>query len=133
MKTTCKLHTILEVAPSKKIRCLREKTPSIQAWFSVKKRAQIGPESDSERQRQEKPTKNASGDVSERTFSLAGPFWVDFGGLAGSSKSTQNGPENEKVRLETSLEVFFVRFSCRCRSESLSGPILARFVTENHA
>ena len=27
----CKLHTILEVAPSKKIRCLREKTLSIQA------------------------------------------------------------------------------------------------------
>ena len=44
----------------------------------------IGPESGSERHRQEKPTKIASGAVSGRTFSLPGPFFVDFGIPAGS-------------------------------------------------
>ena len=52
----CKLHTILKVAPSKKIRCLCEKTLSIQTRFSVKNRAKIGPESDSARHRREKTT-----------------------------------------------------------------------------
>ena len=80
----CKLHTILKVAPSKKIRCLCEKTLSIQARFSVKNRAKIGPESDSKWQRQEKPTKSASGAVSGRPFSFPGSFLVDFGVPTGS-------------------------------------------------
>ena len=80
----CKLHTILEVAPSKKIRCLREQTLSIQARFSVKNRAKIGPESDSKWQRQEKPTKSASGAVSGRPFSFPSSFLVDFGVPTGS-------------------------------------------------
>ena len=85
-----KLHTILEVAPSKKIRCLREKTLSIQARFSVKNRAKIGAESDSKWQRQEKPTKTASGAVSGRTFSLLGPFFVDFWVPAESQNNAKN-------------------------------------------
>ncbi len=80
----CKLHTILEVAPSKKIKRLRETTLSIQARFSVKNRAKIGPESDSKWQRQEKPTKSASGAVSGRPFSFPGSFLVDFGVPTGS-------------------------------------------------
>ena len=58
----------------------------------MKNRAKIGPESDSERQRQEKPTKNASGDVSGRTFSLPNPFLVDFGLPAGPPKSPTIDP-----------------------------------------
>ena len=41
------------------------------------------PEGDSERHRQEKTTKIASGAVSGRTFSLPGPFFVNFGLPAG--------------------------------------------------
>ena len=55
--------------------------------FGEKNRAKIGPKSDSKRQRKDKPIKNASGDVSGHTFSLAGPFLVDFGVPAGSRKS----------------------------------------------
>ena len=86
----CKLHTILEVAPSKKIRCLREKTLSIQARFSVKNRAKIGAESDSKWQRQEKPTKTASGAVSGRTFSSPD-----------SKKSQNRGLRLPKILLKT--------------------------------
>ena len=75
----CKLHTILEVAPSKKNRCSREKTLSIQARISVKNRVKIGPDSDSERQRHQKPTKIACDAVSERTFSAPGAIFGDFG------------------------------------------------------
>ena len=57
----------------------------------------------------------------------------DFQDPAGTSKSIKNGPASGKVRPETSPEAFFIGFSCRCRSESLFGPILARFFTENHA
>ena len=86
----CKLHTILEVAPSKKIRCLCEKTLSIQARFSVKNRAKIGAESDSKWQRQEKPTKTASGAVSGRTFSSPD-----------SKKSQNRGLRLPKILLKT--------------------------------
>ena len=74
-----KLHTILEVAPSKKNRCLREKALSIQARISVKNRVKIGPDSDSERQRHQKPTKIASDAVSERTLSAPGAILLDLG------------------------------------------------------
>ena len=47
--------------------------------FSRSDPPKIGPESDSERQRQEKTTKIASGAVSGRTFSPPGPFLVTFG------------------------------------------------------
>ena len=83
----CKLHTILEVAPSKKIRCLREKALSIQARISVKNRVKIGPDSDSERQRHQKPTKIACDAVPERTFSAPGAIFGDFGPPDGSQKS----------------------------------------------
>ena len=43
-----------------------------------------------------------------------------------SPKSTKNGLEAEKVRPETAPEAIFVVFSCRCRSQSLSGPIFGR-------
>jgi len=46
-------------------------------------------------------------------------FWIP----AGSLKSTKNEPGSEKVRPEAAPEAIFVVFSCRCRSESLSGPI----------
>ena len=52
----------------------------------------IDSESDSERQRQEKSTKIASGDVSGRTFSLPGPFFVDFGLPAGSQNRPKTAP-----------------------------------------
>ena len=83
----CKLHTILEVAPSKKNRCLREKALSIQARISVKNRVKIGPDSDSERQRHQKPTKIACDAVPERSFSAPGPIFGDFGPPDGSQKS----------------------------------------------
>ena len=83
----CKLHTILEVAPSKKNRCLREKALSIQARISVKNRLKIGPDSDSERQWHQKPTKIASDAISERTFSAPGSIFGDFGPPDGSQKS----------------------------------------------
>ena len=83
----CKLHTILEVAPSKKIRCLREKALSIQARILVKNRVKIGSDSDSERQRHQKPTKIACDAVPERTFSAPGPIFGDFGPPDGSQKS----------------------------------------------
>ena len=51
---------------------------------------------------------------------------------AGTPKSTKIGSGTEKVRSETAPDAIFVVFSRRCRSESLSGPILARFFTENH-
>ena len=54
--------------------------------FRVSDPPKIDPDSDSERQRQEKTTKTASGDVSGRTFSLAGPFWSILG--------FRLGPEN---------------------------------------
>ena len=53
----------------------------------------IGSESDSERHRQEKSTKIASGAVSGRTFSLPGSFFVDFGLPAGSQNRPKTGPE----------------------------------------
>ena len=99
----CKLHTILEVAPSKKIRCLREKTLSIQARFSVKNRAKIGAESDSKWQRQEKPTKTASGAVSGRTFASPGSFSVDFGVPAGRQNGQKTAPERQYAYFLTSL------------------------------
>ena len=37
---------------------------------------------------------------------------------------TKNVPGDKKVRPETAPEAFFVVFSRRCRSDSLSGPIL---------
>ena len=83
----CELHTILEVAPSKKNRCLREKALSIQARHSVKNRVKIGPDSDSERQRHQKPTKIACDAVSERTFSAPGAIFGDLGPPDGSQKS----------------------------------------------
>ena len=42
---------------------------------------------------------------------------------AGSPKSTKNEPGSEKVRPEAAPEAIFVTFSCRCRSEPLSGSI----------
>ena len=53
----------------------------------------IGPESDSERQRQEKTIKTGSGAVSGRTFSSEDPFLVDFGLPAGSQNDAKTGPE----------------------------------------
>ena len=47
------------------------------------------------------------------------PFWVP----AGTPKSTKSEPGAEKVRPETAPEAIFVDFSCRCRSESVSGAI----------
>ena len=38
-------------------------------------------------------------------------------------KSIKNEPGTEKVRPETATEAIFVGFSCRCRSEPLSGSI----------
>ena len=52
----------------------------------------IGPQSDCERQQQEKTTKTASGDVSGRTFSAPGPFFVDFGAPAGSQDRPKTAP-----------------------------------------
>ena len=93
----CKLHTILEVAPSKKNRCLREKALSIQARISVKNRVKIGPDSDSERQRHQKPTKIACDAVSERTFSAPGAIFGDFGGPRWEAKCI-------KMRLKKRLQ-----------------------------
>ena len=39
------------------------------------------------------------------------------------SKVTKNVPGDKKARPETAPQAFFVVFSCRCRSDSLSGPI----------
>ena len=105
-----KLHTILKVAPSKKIRCLCEKTLSIQARFSVKNRAKIGPESDSKWQRQRKTTKIASGAVSGRTFSAQEPFLVDFGLPAGTRKSPKNRPWPQSSVYFLCLQLAFLRF-----------------------
>ena len=55
----------------------------------------IGSESDSERHRQEKSTKIASGAVSGRTFSLPGPFFVDFGVPAGSQNRPKTRPRKK--------------------------------------
>ena len=55
------------------------------------------------------------------------------GDPVGTPKSTKNELGNEKGRPETAPEALFVGFSCRCHLESLSGPILARFFTENRA
>ena len=78
----------------------------------MKNPAESGPESDSERQWQEKPTKNASGDVSGRTFSLAGPFLVDFGLPAGPQNRPKIDPEAwdrlSERRLFSSGNRFFV-------------------------
>ena len=52
---------------------------------------------------------------------------------AGTPKTTKIGSGTEKVRSETAPDAIFVDFARRCRSESLSAPILARFFTENHA
>ena len=130
----CKLHTILEVAPSKKIRCLREKALSIQARFSVKNRAKIGPESDSERKRQEKPTKTGSGAVSGRTFSAPGPFFGDFGVPAGRQNWQKTVPEQHDAYFLTTLFRFFgVLFGRVCsgrvpdRFWRLRGPSRTRF------
>ena len=97
----CKLHTILEVAPSKKIRCLREKALSIQARISVTNRVKIGPDSDSERQRHQKPTKIASDAVSERTISAPGAILGDFGvpdGRQISSKMRSKKRQQKKLK-----------------------------------
>ena len=55
----------------------------------------IDPESDSERHRQEKSTKMTSGTVSGRTFSLPGPFFVDFGVPAGSQNRRKTRPRKK--------------------------------------
>ena len=73
----------------------------------MKNRAKIGPESDSERKRQEKTTKTASGAVSGRTFSSPGPFFVDFGLPAGPQKSQKNAPQKIRSRLFSSGNRFF--------------------------
>ena len=52
----------------------------------------IDPESDSERHRQKKTTKNASGAVSGRTFSPPDPFLVDFWVPAGSQNGLRDTP-----------------------------------------
>ena len=119
----CKLHTILEVAPSKKIRCLCEKTLSIQARFSVKNRAKIGPESDSKWQRQEKPTKIASGAVSGRTFSFQEPFLMDFGLPAGTRKSPKNRPWPQSPVYFLCLQLVFLRFLRSGAFRKRPGPI----------
>ena len=49
-------------------------------------------------------------------------FWV----AAGTPKSLKNGCGADKMHPKTALEAFCVDFSCRCRSESLSGPIFGR-------
>ena len=66
------------------------------------------------------------GHVFERIFH---DFWLPSGG----PKSPKIVPGAEKVRSETVSDAIFVGFWCRCRSESLSGPILTRFFTEIRA
>ena len=66
----------------------------------MKNRAKICAESDSKWQRQEKPTKIASGAVSGRTFSAPGSFSVDFG--------LPDGPQNwQKKRSGATRGLFF--------------------------
>ena len=125
----CKLRTILEVARSRKIRCLREKTLSIQARFSVKNRAKIGPESDSERKRQEKTTKTVSGAVSGRTFLSPGSFSVHFGVRPGAPNPVKTGPGTKKCarrRRRKRFLSFFLAVAVRSRSPDrfLEGPTL---------
>ena len=66
------------------------------------------------------------GHVFERIFH---DFWLPSGG----PKSPKIAPGAEKVRSGTASHAIFVGFWCRCRSESLSGPILTRFFTEIRA
>ena len=83
-------------------------------------------------ERQEcKKTKN--GGPKNRMPQASGPVLAPFWNPAGSPKLTKNRSGDEKVRPETAPEAVFVGFSCRCHLESLSGPILTRFFTENHA
>ena len=67
----------------------------------------IDPESDSERHRQEKTTKTASGAVSGRTFSPRGSFLVDFGLPAGPQNSQKTAPGRHEAYFGTTLFRFF--------------------------
>ncbi len=60
------------------------------------------------------------------------PALSSFWEPAGSQKSTKIDPGGEKTRSGREPEAIFVDFPRRRRSESLWGPILARFFTENH-
>ena len=73
----------------------------------MKNRAKIGPESDSKWQRQEKPTKTASGAVSGRTFLSSGTFSVDFGVPAGRQNWQKAAPEQHDAYFFTTLFRFF--------------------------
>ena len=94
----------------------------------------IGPESDSERQRQEKTTKNASGAVSGRTFSAPGPFFVNFGVPAGSQNRPKTAPlKNFKLPFWLRKPLFCIFVARVCfgwvpdRFWRLRGPSRTRF------
>ena len=94
----------------------------------------IGPESDSERHRQENSTKIASGAVSGRTFSLPGSFLVDFGLPAGTQNIAKTSPGKKELWIFFVRKLIFCFFFVRARSErvperfrSLRGPSRSRF------
>ena len=70
----------------------------------------IDPESDSERHRREKSTKIASGAVSGRTFSLPGPFFVDFRVPAGSQNRPKTVPCKKCDVCWSGQKLFFLHF-----------------------
>ena len=94
----------------------------------------IDPESDSERHRREKMMKIASGAVSGRTFSVPGPFFVDFGLPAGSQNRLQNRPRKKLYWNFSGRNLCFCIFFAQARSgrvperfRRLRGPSRSRF------
>ena len=103
----------------------------------MKNRAKIGSESDSERKRQEKTTKTASGAISGRTFASPGSFSVDFGVPAGRQNWQKTAPEQHDSYFFTALFRFFgVLFARVCsgsvpdRFWRLRGPSRTRFCND---
>ena len=89
----------------------------------MKNRVKIGPESDSEWQRQRKTTKIASGAVSGRTFSCPGSFLVDFGVSAGAQNTIKTRPRKKLLwNFSARKSIFCVFFARVC-----SGSVLGRF------
>ena len=84
----------------------------------------IGPESDSERHRQENTTKNASGAVSGRMFLAPGPFLVDFWAALGSQNGRLGPTFGRLSRLFGPLLVDMWRFFAQGCSGRVLGSIL---------
>ena len=100
----------------------------------MKNRAKIGPESDSKWQRQEKPTKTASGVVSGRPFSPPDLFFGDFGLPAGAQNGQKHVPKKFHAYFGSTLFQFVCVFFARVcsgrvpgRFRRLRGPSRTRF------